>query len=194
MTHPNESTQSWPDLAIGLYDKLTGRGAEITYDFEDFTVQVPDSTGANSAKAPWTVNGTLNWTGPFSSLGDSINGGSTVIASGSVTTSSGTCTPWSAQMVVPSGYSSAGPFVAWSRPRSSKPVAVGRSSMMARPSRAMKATPLSKHLQSLGSQAVKFIQSLNKYLVVWAIRIELGNFFFNVVNGHENLPEQGVEP
>ena len=60
--------------------------------------------------------------------------------------------------------------------------------------RAMKATPLSKHLQPLGSQTVKFIQSLNKYSVVWAIRIELANFFFNVVTGHENLPEQGVEP
>ncbi|MEY3032531.1 MAG: hypothetical protein RLZZ622_1006, partial [Planctomycetota bacterium] len=26
---------SWPDLAIGLYDRLTGRQAEIAYEFED---------------------------------------------------------------------------------------------------------------------------------------------------------------
>jgi hypothetical protein len=25
-----EHTTSWPDLAIGLYDRLTGRNAEIT--------------------------------------------------------------------------------------------------------------------------------------------------------------------
>lgn len=31
-----KETQTWPDLAIGLYDKLTGRNAEITYEVEDF--------------------------------------------------------------------------------------------------------------------------------------------------------------
>jgi len=30
-----ENTKSWPDLAIGLYDRLTGRGAEITYEFDN---------------------------------------------------------------------------------------------------------------------------------------------------------------
>ena len=26
----SNDTQTWPDLAIGLYDKLTGRGAQIS--------------------------------------------------------------------------------------------------------------------------------------------------------------------
>jgi hypothetical protein len=52
-------TQSWPDLAIGLYDKLTGRGAEITYEFSEFKVVVPGGTAANAPSAPWTLNGTL---------------------------------------------------------------------------------------------------------------------------------------
>jgi hypothetical protein len=26
---------NWPDLLIGLYDNLTGRRAEITYEFDD---------------------------------------------------------------------------------------------------------------------------------------------------------------
>ena len=57
MSNPTE--QTWPDLAVGLYDKLTGRGAEITYDFENFSVKVPGGTGPDAATADWTVNGTL---------------------------------------------------------------------------------------------------------------------------------------
>ena len=55
----DSTQQTWPDLAIGLYDKLTGRGAEITYDFEDFSVKVPGGTGESSGSANWTLNGTL---------------------------------------------------------------------------------------------------------------------------------------
>lgn len=58
LTTPQD-TQSWPDLAIGLYDKLTGRGAEITYEFHDFKVIVPGGTAATAPSAPWTLNGTL---------------------------------------------------------------------------------------------------------------------------------------
>jgi len=29
-----DETTTWPDLAIGLYDRLTGRNAEIIYEFE----------------------------------------------------------------------------------------------------------------------------------------------------------------
>ncbi len=28
------SEATWPDLLIGIYDKLTGRGAQITYKFD----------------------------------------------------------------------------------------------------------------------------------------------------------------
>lgn len=52
-------THTWPELAIGLYDKLTGRGAEITYQFSDLEVWVPASTQADAAQAKWKVNGTL---------------------------------------------------------------------------------------------------------------------------------------
>jgi len=53
------STTSWPELAIGLYDKLTGRGAEIAYRFEEFDVDVPSTAGSDSPSARWRVNGTL---------------------------------------------------------------------------------------------------------------------------------------
>ena len=38
------STTTWPELAIGLYEKLTERNAEITYEFENMEVSVPSGT------------------------------------------------------------------------------------------------------------------------------------------------------
>lgn len=55
----NEDTNNWPELAIGLYDKLTGRNAEITYDFEDMHVYVPSSTDDDAKHAHWKLQGTL---------------------------------------------------------------------------------------------------------------------------------------
>jgi hypothetical protein len=52
-------TQTWPDLAIGLYDKLTGRNAEITYEFQSLEISVPSSASSNAQHATWRVSGTL---------------------------------------------------------------------------------------------------------------------------------------
>ena len=52
-------TNTWPELAAGLYDKLTGRNAEITYEFDDFHVSVPSSTAADAKHANWKMSGTL---------------------------------------------------------------------------------------------------------------------------------------
>lgn len=54
-----KGTQTWPELAIGLYDKLTGREAEITYEFEDFELFVPSRTGSGADHAQWRMNGKL---------------------------------------------------------------------------------------------------------------------------------------
>ncbi len=51
--------QTWPDLAIGLYDKLTGRGAEITYEFEDFEISVPSAATTHPVHATWKIKGTM---------------------------------------------------------------------------------------------------------------------------------------
>jgi hypothetical protein len=50
---------TWADLAIDLYDKLTGRGAEITYHFEDFEIEVPDMVSPEPKYAKWRFNGVL---------------------------------------------------------------------------------------------------------------------------------------
>jgi len=55
----SEHTKNWPDLAIGLYDRLTGNNAEIKYEFEKMHVQIPSGTGANAEHAEWVFNGTL---------------------------------------------------------------------------------------------------------------------------------------
>ena len=52
-------TKTWPDLAAGLFEKLTGRGAEITYDFDKLQVGVPSRTGPTAEQAQWTLNGRL---------------------------------------------------------------------------------------------------------------------------------------
>ena len=59
MTEKNDSTLNWPDLAIGLYDRLTGRGAEIIYEFDNMEVAVPSNATEDASYAKWKLNGTL---------------------------------------------------------------------------------------------------------------------------------------
>jgi hypothetical protein len=57
-----EETTTWPELAIGLYDRLTGRGAEIVYEFEEMDVAVPSKVGEDADHAHWHVDGTVRIT------------------------------------------------------------------------------------------------------------------------------------
>lgn len=59
MANHTEDTTTWPELGIALYDKLTGRGAEITYEFENLEVSVPSSASSEASHANWKLNGTL---------------------------------------------------------------------------------------------------------------------------------------
>ena len=54
-----QDTKNWPELAIGLYDKLTGRDAEISYAFDDFELFIPSSTGDDASHARWKMSGTV---------------------------------------------------------------------------------------------------------------------------------------
>lgn len=55
----NNDTKNWTDLALGLYDALTGRSAEISYNFDNVELLVPSSASPNASHAPWKINGTL---------------------------------------------------------------------------------------------------------------------------------------
>ena len=68
-------TRDWPGLAIGLFDALTGRGAEITYEFDDVTVAVlaetkfVDVTGTSKGKGTQGVMKRHNFKGFLRSHG-----------------------------------------------------------------------------------------------------------------------------
>ncbi len=55
----NNEHQTWSDLAMDLYDKLTGRGAEVTYRFENLEIFVPNKVDPNPKTARWCLNGVL---------------------------------------------------------------------------------------------------------------------------------------
>ncbi len=55
----DDTPKNWPDIAIGLYDRLTGRNAEITYELENMEILVPDRVGADAKHAKWVFNGAL---------------------------------------------------------------------------------------------------------------------------------------
>ncbi|MEF8823066.1 MAG: hypothetical protein V5A14_01360 [Desulfohalobiaceae bacterium] len=59
MANEESHPTNWSDLAMSLYDKLTGRNAEIIYEFDNFEVFVPLSLDEDTAHARWKVNGTL---------------------------------------------------------------------------------------------------------------------------------------
>ena len=51
--------QTWRDLESGLWDKLTGRGAETTYKFQNMEVQVPSSTSETAPQIKWKISGAV---------------------------------------------------------------------------------------------------------------------------------------
>jgi len=55
----DKQTNTWPDLLIGLYDNLTGRRAEITYEFDHMHIKIPSGTGPAAEHAEWILHGTL---------------------------------------------------------------------------------------------------------------------------------------
>ena len=58
MSEAKEPT-NWPDLAMNLWDGLTGRGAVITYHFDHLDVSVPHHVGEDCKYATWKLNGIL---------------------------------------------------------------------------------------------------------------------------------------
>jgi len=50
---------NWPDLAMGLYERLTGKNAEISYEFVDMHIKIPSGTGPQAEHAEWVLSGTM---------------------------------------------------------------------------------------------------------------------------------------
>jgi len=56
---PDTHTTTWPELAAALFDKLTARNAEISYEFDQFEVSVPSGVGGDAQHAHWKLNGAI---------------------------------------------------------------------------------------------------------------------------------------
>jgi hypothetical protein len=54
-----EATTTWPELAVSLFEKLTGRGAEVTYEFINLEVHVPNVMGPDAKHGHWKLNGVV---------------------------------------------------------------------------------------------------------------------------------------
>jgi hypothetical protein len=53
------SQATWPDFAAGLYDKLSGRGTRITYEFDDLNIFIPAKLGDESDHFHWKLSGAI---------------------------------------------------------------------------------------------------------------------------------------
>jgi hypothetical protein len=67
MTNPDNSTNasevtSFVDLGKEMWSFLTGSNAGINYQFVDMNIEVPRTTGSDSPRATWRLNGTLRIT------------------------------------------------------------------------------------------------------------------------------------
>jgi hypothetical protein len=55
-----QSASQWSDILKEVVDKLTGKNMEVTYDFQNFEIDVPKATGPDGKElgsAKWKVNG-----------------------------------------------------------------------------------------------------------------------------------------
>ena len=58
----NSKSTQWVDLIGALFDRLTGKAAVITYEFDNLIVDIPKAAGPGGKElgsAKWTINGKL---------------------------------------------------------------------------------------------------------------------------------------
>lgn len=57
-----QASTQWAEIIGQLFDRLTGKGASVTYTFDNLTIDMPRATGPNGQEmgsAKWTVNGKI---------------------------------------------------------------------------------------------------------------------------------------
>jgi hypothetical protein len=55
-----QNASQWSDILKEVVDKLTGKNMDVTYNFENFEIDVPKATGPdgrNLGSAKWKING-----------------------------------------------------------------------------------------------------------------------------------------
>ena len=57
-----QPSSQWAELIGELFDRLTGKGASVTYSFENFVIDIPKAVGPRGQELgsdKWTINGKL---------------------------------------------------------------------------------------------------------------------------------------
>lgn len=59
---PKENANQWTEFAAQIVDKITGKDVMITYEFDDFVIDVPKAVGPNGqdlGSAKWKISGKI---------------------------------------------------------------------------------------------------------------------------------------
>ena len=57
-----QTGSQWAEVIGQLFDRLTGKGASVTYDFNDLVIDIPKAQGPGGrdmGSAKWTINGKI---------------------------------------------------------------------------------------------------------------------------------------
>jgi hypothetical protein len=57
-----ENANQWTEFAAQIVDKITGKDVMITYEFDDFEIDVPKAVGPNGqdlGSAKWKISGKI---------------------------------------------------------------------------------------------------------------------------------------
>ncbi|MEO9319483.1 MAG: hypothetical protein ABI361_02305 [Nitrososphaera sp.] len=61
-TSIQQNSSQWAEILGQLFDRLTGKGASVTYSFDNLVVDIPKAQGPGGqdmGSARWTVNGKI---------------------------------------------------------------------------------------------------------------------------------------
>jgi hypothetical protein len=68
-----QTTTQWAEIIGQLFDRLTGKGASVTYTFDDLIIDMPRAQGPGGqdmGSAKWTVNGKVVITAEAHQMGE----------------------------------------------------------------------------------------------------------------------------
>jgi hypothetical protein len=67
-----EQAAQWANLLTELFDRLTGKGTEVAYSFQNLEIDIPRAVGPQGSElgsAKWVLNGRLTITAQSNKVG-----------------------------------------------------------------------------------------------------------------------------
>ena len=62
----HQISSQWAEVIAQLFDRLTGKGASVTYNFDNLVIDIPKAQGPGGREmgsAKWVINGKIMITG-----------------------------------------------------------------------------------------------------------------------------------